>query len=101
MVDKQTRSSIRRQNRAATCILGLWGAVLHKLTDRARGAGCGPVRIRPRRGGGRSSWHPATSSLGRTARGGGGRREVGNFHGGGGKVPRGSGGSGPPEGFEL
>src|SRR5713101_6692514 len=27
------------------CILGLWGAVLHKLTDRARGVGCGPFRI--------------------------------------------------------
>ncbi len=45
------------------------GAVLHKLTDRARGVGCGPVRIRPRRGGERSSWHPAPSSLWRTAGG--------------------------------
>jgi hypothetical protein len=45
------------------------GAVLHKLTDRARGAGCGPVRIRPRRGGERSSWSPAPSSLWRTAGG--------------------------------
>ena len=45
------------------------GVVLHKLTDRARGAGCGPVRIRPRRGGERSWCHPAPSSLWRTAGG--------------------------------
>jgi len=61
--------------------IGVVGAVLPKLAeDRARGVGCGPVRNRPRRGGERSSWQPATSSLGRTARGGG-RCAGGNFHG--------------------
>jgi hypothetical protein len=80
-VDKQLRPSIRREQNAATCMLGLWGAVLRQLTDRARGAGCGPARIRPRRGGERSSWHPATSSWRRTARGGGRRGAVGKFPG--------------------
>jgi hypothetical protein len=47
--------------------------VVHKLTDRARGAGYGPVRIRPWRGGERSSWHAAPASLWTTPRGGGAR----------------------------
>ena len=65
----------------ATCMLGLWGAILRQLTDRAMGVGCGPVRIRPRRGGERSSWPPATSSWRRIARGGGRRGAVENFPG--------------------
>jgi len=47
-------------------ILG-WGAVIHMLEDRARGGGARPLRIRPRRGGERQSWRPATSSLWITA----------------------------------
>ncbi len=75
------RPSIRRQRKAATCMLGLWGAVRCQLTDRAREVGCGPVRIRPRRAGERSLWHAATSSWRRTARGGGWRGAVEKFPG--------------------
>jgi hypothetical protein len=55
---------------------GMGGAVLHELTGRVRGAGCGPVRSRPRRGGERSPWHPAPSSLWRTAGGAAARRRA-------------------------
>ncbi|MFI5168584.1 MAG: sugar ABC transporter substrate-binding protein, partial [Thermoanaerobaculales bacterium] len=47
--------STRRERHAPaqgrpTCILGLWGAVFHKLTERARGVGCDPLRVRSRWG---------------------------------------------------
>jgi hypothetical protein len=44
-----------------------WGAVLHMLTDRARGGGVRSRRHWPRRGGERSCMHPATTSRWRTA----------------------------------
>jgi chromosome partitioning protein len=56
-------------------VSGVGGAVVHELTLRARGGGVRPLRIRPRRGGERSSRHPATSSSWTTAWGGGGARE--------------------------
>src|SRR5512139_2368549 len=79
----------------------LWGAVLHKLTLRGGGGGVRPLRDRPRRGGERSLWQPATSSLWRTARGGDRRGEVGNFHGVGDEIQLVSGRPSAPEAFEL
>src|SRR5262249_25279852 len=75
--------------------------VLHELMLRARGRGVRPLRDRPRRGGGRSSWHPATFSLWRTARGGGGRGEGRKFRGVGERIQGGSGGASGPAAFEL
>src|SRR5437867_3812973 len=49
----------RRSDLLAVARPGLGSGAVHTLTRRARGVGCGPVRIRPRWGGERSSWHPA------------------------------------------
>ena len=59
MVAERTQSS----DVFAVARSGMGSGGDHTLTLRARGAGCGPVRNRPRRGGERSLWHPAASSV--------------------------------------